>query len=123
MDALGPLLGRILVFQLKDLSFSVLGVSMGNLQVVFALSALTRLVPLIILRTLDNAKSTTSRSLLSQMRRGKCAQLRLQRLYLQSRYRLGDSSPRRRGLGPLGKPPRHRTTGPGLSRRQPPRSP
>jgi len=70
MGALGPLLGSVLVFQLKDLSFSVLGVPMGNLQVVFALSALTRLVPLLILRNVDDAKGTTSRTLLSRMLRG-----------------------------------------------------
>ena len=70
MGALGPLLGGILVFQLKDLQFSVLGVPMGNLQVVFALSALIRLVPLWILRGVDDKKGTTSRSLLSRMLRG-----------------------------------------------------
>ena len=70
MGALGPLLGGILVFQLKDLQFSVLGVPMGNLQVVFALSALIRLVPLLILRGVYDKKGTTSRSLLSRMLRG-----------------------------------------------------
>ncbi|MEE3257581.1 MAG: MFS transporter, partial [Candidatus Latescibacterota bacterium] len=123
MGPLGPLLGGILVFQLKDLSFSALGVSMGNLQVVFALSALTRLVPLIILRTLDNAKGTTSRSLLSQMRRGNV----LSYAYNASIFSLTTASatraPAAEALGRSGTPPRHRTTGPGLSRRQPPRSP
>lgn len=70
MGALGPLLGSFLVFQLQDLRFELLGVSMGNLQVVFALSALTRLAPLLILRTIDDTKGNTSRSLLSRMLRG-----------------------------------------------------
>ncbi len=63
MGALGPLLGSILVFQLQDLRFSLLGIPRGNLQVLFALSALTRLVPLLILRKVNDAKGNTSRSL------------------------------------------------------------
>ena len=70
MGALGPLIGSILVFQLQDLRFSLLGIPMGNLQVLFALSALTRLVPLLILRKINDAKGNTSRSLLSRMLRG-----------------------------------------------------
>ena len=65
-----PLLGNILVFQLQDLRFSLLGIPMDNLQVLFALSALTRLVPLLILRKINYAKGNTSRSLLSRMLRG-----------------------------------------------------
>ena len=70
MGALGPLLGSILVFQLQDLHFEVLGFPMGNLQIVFALSALTHIAPLLILRTIKDAKGNTSRSLLSRMLRG-----------------------------------------------------
>ena len=43
---------------------------MGDLQVIFALSALVRLAPLFILRTVKDARSATSRSLLSRMLRG-----------------------------------------------------
>ncbi|MCY3789713.1 MAG: MFS transporter [Gemmatimonadetes bacterium] len=70
MGALGPLLGGLLVAQLEGLRFSVFGVPMGDLQVIFALSALVRLVPLFILRTVKDARSATSRSLLSRMLRG-----------------------------------------------------
>ncbi len=70
MGALGPLLGGLLVAQLAGLRFAVFGVPMGELQVIFALSALTRLVPLFILRTVKDARSATSRSLLSRMLRG-----------------------------------------------------
>ncbi|MDE2733405.1 MAG: MFS transporter [Gemmatimonadota bacterium] len=70
MGALGPLFGGLLVAQLEGLRFSVFGVPMGDLQVIFALSALVRLVPLFILRTVKDARSATSRSLLSRMLRG-----------------------------------------------------
>ena len=70
MGALGPLLGGLLVAQLEGLRFSVFGVPMGDLQVIFALSALVRLAPLFILRTVKDARSATSRSLLSRMLRG-----------------------------------------------------
>ena len=70
MGALGPLLGGLLVAQLEGLRFSVLGVPMGELQVIFALSTLARLAPLFILRTVKDARSATSRSLLSRMLRG-----------------------------------------------------
>ena len=70
MGALGPLLGGLLVAQLEGLRFSVFGVPMGDLQVIFALSALVRLVPLFLLRTVKDARSATSRSLLSRMLRG-----------------------------------------------------
>lgn len=43
---------------------------MGNLQVVFALNTLTQLVPLFILHNVDDAKGTTSRTLLSRILRG-----------------------------------------------------
>jgi len=70
MGALGPLFGGLLVAQLEGLRFSVFGVPMGDLQVIFALSALVRLAPLFILRTVKDARSATSRSLLSRMLRG-----------------------------------------------------
>lgn len=70
MGAFGPLLGGLLVAQMAGLRFSVFGVPMGDFQVIFALSALTRLAPLFILRTVKDARSETSRSLLSRMLRG-----------------------------------------------------
>ena len=70
MGALGPLFGGLIVAQLEGLRFSVLGVPMGDLQVIFALSTLTRLAPLFILRTVKDARNATSRSLLSRMLRG-----------------------------------------------------
>ena len=70
MGALGPLFGGLLVAQLEGLRFSVFGVPMGDLQVIFVLSTLTRLAPLFILRTVKDARSATSRSLLSRMLRG-----------------------------------------------------
>ena len=70
MGALGPLFGGLLVAQLEGLRFSVFGVPMGDLQIIFVLSTLTRLAPLFILRTVKDARSATSRSLLSRMLRG-----------------------------------------------------
>ena len=70
MGALGPLFGGLLVAQLEGLRFYVFGVPMGDLQIIFALSTLTRLAPLFILRTVKDARSATSRSLLSRMLRG-----------------------------------------------------
>ena len=70
MGAFGPLLGGLLVARMAGLRFSVFGVPMGDLQVIFALSALTRLAPLLILRTVRDARASTSRSLLSRMLRG-----------------------------------------------------
>ena len=70
MGALGPLLSGLIVAHLEDLRFSVLGVSMGKLQVVFALSTLARLAPLLILRTVKDTPKATSRSLLARMLRG-----------------------------------------------------
>ncbi len=70
MGAFGPLLGGLLVAGLAGLRFSVFGVSVGELQVIFALSTLTRLAPLFILRTVKDARAATSRSLLSRMLRG-----------------------------------------------------
>ena len=70
MGALGPLMSGLIVAQLEGLRFSVLGVSMGKLQVVFALSTLARLAPLLILRTVKDSRKATSRSLLSRMLRG-----------------------------------------------------
>ncbi len=70
MGALGPLLSGLLVAQLEGLRFSFLGVSMGKLQVVFVLSTLARLAPLLILRTVQDDRRATSRGLLSRMLRG-----------------------------------------------------
>ena len=70
MGALGPLLSGLIVSQLEGLRFSLSGVSMGKLQVVFALSTLARLAPLLILRTVKDSPRATSRSLLARMLRG-----------------------------------------------------
>jgi len=70
MGALGPLLGSVLVHYLADVKFILLGVPIGNLQIIFALSALCRIIPMFLLRSVKDNRSVSSRDLLAQMRRG-----------------------------------------------------
>ncbi len=70
MGALGPLLGSILVYYLADVKFVLLGVPIGNLQIIFALGALARIIPMFLLRSVKGSRSVSSRDLLAQMRRG-----------------------------------------------------
>ncbi len=70
MGALGPLLGGALAYRLQDIHFLVLGIPIGNLQLIFAISALISIVPMFLLRRVHDSKETSSRDLISQMRRG-----------------------------------------------------
>ena len=70
MGAFGALLGSILVPYLSDIKFALLGVPIGNLQIIFALSALCRLIPMFLLRSVEDTRSISPRHLLAQMRRG-----------------------------------------------------
>jgi MFS family permease len=68
--ALAPLLGGALVRHFEPIGFELLGVPVGNLQLVFLVSAGTLLLPNLFLRTVQDAKQTTPGQLLSQVARG-----------------------------------------------------
>ena len=70
LGALGPLTGSLLARYLQGIEFSLLGFSIGNLQIIFAISAAARILPIILLRGLRQSKGISSRTLLSQMLRG-----------------------------------------------------
>lgn len=70
MGAIGPLLGSVLALKLENVHFELLGIPITNLQVIFVLSALVRIVPIMLLRGVRDSKETSSRELISQMRRG-----------------------------------------------------
>ena len=70
MGALGPLFGSMLAYRLQDIHLQALGIPIGNLQIIFAISALSRIVPMFLLRRVNESKETSSRDLISQMRRG-----------------------------------------------------
>jgi|APSaa5957512622_1039677.scaffolds.fasta_scaffold12315_2 MFS family permease len=70
MGALGPLAGSFLAHFLQDVDFSLLGFPIGNLQIIFAISAAARFLPILILRGVRDTKGVSSRHLLSQMLRG-----------------------------------------------------
>ncbi|MFT5086491.1 MAG: HEAT repeat protein/Na+/melibiose symporter-like transporter [Planctomycetota bacterium] len=70
MGALGPLIGGVLAHRLQDVHFQALGIPIGNLQIIFAISALASIVPMFLLRRVSDSKATSSRDLISQMRRG-----------------------------------------------------
>ena len=70
MGALGPFLGGVLAYQLQDVHWEWMGFPITNLQIIFAISAGARIVPVLLLRGVRDTKDTTSRELISQMRRG-----------------------------------------------------
>ena len=70
MGALGPFLGGVLAYQLQDVRWEWMGFPITNLQIIFAISAGARIVPMLLLRGVRDTKDTTSRELISQMRRG-----------------------------------------------------
>ena len=70
MGALGPFLGSLLAYQLQDVHLELMGFPITNLQIIFAISAGARIVPILLLRGVHNTKDTSSRELISQIRRG-----------------------------------------------------
>ena len=70
MGALGPFLGGVLAYQLQDGHLELMGFPITNLQIIFAISAGARIVPILLLRGVQNTKDTSSRELISQIRRG-----------------------------------------------------
>ncbi len=70
MGALGPFLGSVLSHQLHGVQFEIMGIPIANLQIVFAISAVVRIIPIWLLRRVSDAKGTSSLELISQMRRG-----------------------------------------------------
>lgn len=70
LGALGPLVGSVLARYLQEVHLVLLGYPVGNLQLIFAISALLGLVPLVLLRFVRDTKGVSSLDLLSQMFRG-----------------------------------------------------
>ncbi len=70
MGALGPLTGALLVRLLRGLQPEFFGFALGHLQIIFAISAVTRVLPVLILRGVNDHRGVSSRHLLSQMLRG-----------------------------------------------------
>jgi len=62
--------GGVLVGQLDSVDVVVLGYSVGNLQLVFLMSAGVLLIPNMLIRGLEDGKGTTPRQLLAQIGRG-----------------------------------------------------
>ncbi len=70
MGAMGPLIGSLLARYLQDVHLQLLGYPVGNLQIIFAISGLGGLVPVVLLRFVRDTKGVSSRNLLSQVFRG-----------------------------------------------------
>ena len=70
VGALGPLVGSFLAHALRDVNTVILGFPVGNLQLIFLISVVARLAPVVALNFVHNTKSEPSVGLLSQMLRG-----------------------------------------------------
>jgi len=69
--AIAPLLGGFLVAQLKDVGFKLGAFPIGNLQILFAISALLHVLPMIFLRFVQEGKAKSAGYLLEQLRQGR----------------------------------------------------
>ncbi|MBI4530556.1 MAG: MFS transporter, partial [Candidatus Latescibacteria bacterium] len=67
---LGPLVGGFLVRPLSEVHLEFFNTPIGNLQIVFFLSAVVLVVPNILLRSVVESRATSSRHLLSQIFQG-----------------------------------------------------
>ncbi len=67
---LSPILGSILVKILADFEMHLLGYTIGNLQMVFFISAAAFTVPIILLRNVEDSKDTTPGRLFAHIGRG-----------------------------------------------------
>ncbi len=70
MGAMGPLVGALLARALQDVSFRVESFTIGHLQIIFMISAATRIPSLLLLGFVSDRSSISSRHLLSHLFRG-----------------------------------------------------
>ena len=70
LGALGPLLGSFLVRYLQNVEFEVAGYPLGNLQLIFVISAGARLIPIVLLQFVSDQSTVSSRRLLASLLRG-----------------------------------------------------
>lgn len=70
MGALGPLTGSILAHNLQDVEFVIEGLHFGHLQIIFLLSGVARIAPVLMLGFVADRSSISSRHLLSHLFRG-----------------------------------------------------
>ncbi|NKB65473.1 MAG: MFS transporter [Candidatus Latescibacteria bacterium] len=70
LGAMGPLAGGLLVAYLSETSLTLGGLELGHLKLIFLLSVVVRIAPLILLRFVDDSGTVSSRQLLSQLLRG-----------------------------------------------------
>ena len=89
--AAGPLLGSFMGRSLAGLEFHLLSTTVGPLHVIFFASAVAGLVPLVLLGTVRDSSTISSRSLLKRMSRGNL----LRYIYNAALYRLSTSERRR----------------------------
>lgn len=68
--ALGPILGGILVASLKGVEYAWMGLTIGDIHILFLLSAIARLAPSFFLRSVEETRAISSRDLLANMFRG-----------------------------------------------------
>lgn len=70
MGALGPLIGGLLAHSLRGVSFQVEGFAIGHLQIIFLLSTVAFVPPVLLLGFISDHSSISSRHLLSHLFRG-----------------------------------------------------
>lgn len=68
--SVAPVIGAFLVRQFEPLHFELLGAPMGNLQMVFLISACGMILPNLLLRLVQEPQASTSRRMLAQIGRG-----------------------------------------------------
>ena len=67
IGAMGPLCGSLLVRYLEPIDLEIAGFSIGNLQIIFAISGLLRVAPIILLGKVRDAREIPSRQLLANV--------------------------------------------------------
>jgi MFS family permease len=70
MAAGGPLIGGLLALYLRDIEFQLFGLTVTSLKIIFVISALLRLLPLIQLQYVRDRSTLSSGRLLAQMFQG-----------------------------------------------------
>lgn len=68
--AMGPLIGGILVASLQDVRLIIGGFIIQDINIMFFLSGIMRFVPFLLIRSLEDTRSISSRALLSSMFKG-----------------------------------------------------
>ena len=69
-QAVAPLLGSSLVQAFQPIHLNVLGFPIDNLQLVFAVGALAMVLPNLVLRLVEDTKSTTTSQMIDEVARG-----------------------------------------------------